>query len=430
MIDLDMIRRKYSNSGLTRSQFVSLLRDLYPTEKREVNLVVTVFDSGIVSKIKSMKTIDRIQSRTFIKQLVLDYGLQEEFAAEGIAIWLNAYGIKYDKGDLFNQHSFFQEEQNMDSDGSYWMDEAEEIERFDASNYSMKTYDDSTIIISRNGSAEEPQSQFVVLNEELIRYSGNDSIVIIPSSFEGKAITSIGEKAFRDCNNISEVVIESGVKNIKNGAFSNCKNLKRVRLPNSIVSIGERGEGRQSQQIGVFANSGLESIVIPNSVEIIGPYAFSNTFIQKLFLPDSVKEVGRGAFESCTKLEAVRLSNRTITLEAYTFKNCVLLSQVVFTEGLHYIKTGTFSGDVSLEKLEFPCGLMEIGSAAFSGCKKLKDIYVPFTTIKINSTKHDGYISSYDPSVFNLKMRIHCHPLSFTRKYCETHKNIVVDWEK
>lgn len=278
--------------------------------------------------------------------------------------------------------------------------------------------------------ATSNDSMFFEIDGELVRYNGSESEVVVPSVLNGKRIISIGERSFRDNEIVKRVVLEPGIQIIKNGAFSGCKNLKQVTLPKSIINIGEHGPGRQDRQVGAFADSGLEVIEISDGVEMIGPFAFANTAVQAIVIPNSVREIGRSAFEKCKMLEIVKLPEDLISLESYLFKQCTALTEIIFPDRLHFIKTGAFSGSSTISSIELPYGLLEIGSGVFSGCKSLTDIYIPFTVVRINDSNCFGYLHSYGQSVFTEKTRIHCHPQSFARKYCEAHQNIVIDWDK
>lgn len=92
-----------------------------------------------------------------------------------------------------------------------------------------------------------------------------DSSYAIP-----EGITSIGKKAFSDCNNLNTVTIPSSVTNIKDNAFWACSNLSSITIPNSVTNIG----------MSTFAAcNNLKSINIPSSVTSIGSSAISGTTI-------------------------------------------------------------------------------------------------------------------------------------------------------
>ena len=78
-------------------------------------------------------------------------------------------------------------------------------------------------------------------------------------------VTSIGNRAFRDCSGLTSVTIQNSVTSIGHYAFSECRGLTSVTIGNSVTSIGNRA----------FYNcSGLTSVTIPNTVTSIGNYAF------------------------------------------------------------------------------------------------------------------------------------------------------------
>lgn len=60
----------------------------------------------------------------------------------------------------------------------------------------------------------------------------------------------------------------SPLTTIPNAAFSNCKSLVGIKIPNSITSIGA----------SAFSGTSLTSVIIPNSVTNIGASAFSNCY--------------------------------------------------------------------------------------------------------------------------------------------------------
>ena len=71
-------------------------------------------------------------------------------------------------------------------------------------------------------------------------YSGD---IVIPESitfgYSIYSVTSIGDFAFYDCNDLTSVTIPNSVTSIGNRAFHSCSSLTSVTIPNSVTSIGK-----------------------------------------------------------------------------------------------------------------------------------------------------------------------------------------------
>jgi hypothetical protein len=51
-------------------------------------------------------------------------------------------------------------------------------------------------------------------------------------------VISIGDGAFRDCPNLTSIIIPDSITSIGGNAFQNCINLTNIDIPNSVTSIG------------------------------------------------------------------------------------------------------------------------------------------------------------------------------------------------
>ncbi|MCL1959628.1 MAG: leucine-rich repeat protein [Spirochaetes bacterium] len=140
----------------------------------------------------------------------------------------------------------------------------------------------------------------------ITKYTGFDTVVVIPATIDGKKITAIGDGAFRKAD-LTRVTIPEGVTTIGNSAFLDNK-LTSITIPNSVTLIDE----------SAFKNNRLTSVTIPGSVKTISRDAFrGNTSLATIVIPEGVEEIYSGAFAD-TKCTSVTLPS-TITFLSDTY---------------------------------------------------------------------------------------------------------------
>ena len=199
-------------------------------------------------------------------------------------------------------------------------------------------------------------------------------------------LTSIGKSAFYDCENIELTKLPSGLKSIGNSAFLDCAKLALTELPSGLKSIGTSAFWKCANIALAELPSGLESIEsstflgctnitltkLPDGVKSIGSGAFqdcSNITLTKL--PDGVKSIGSGAFKNCTNIALTELPDGVTSIGDAAFYGC---SSIVLTElpsGLTSIENKVFYGCKNIELTELPDGVTSIGTSAFQDCTNL-----------------------------------------------------------
>ena len=103
--------------------------------------------------------------------------------------------------------------------------------------------------------------------------------------------------AFSECKNLASISIPDGLTDIYNFAFYNCVKLTSINLPKTIVVLG----------FGTFSNcSGLQSIIIPDGMTEIEDIMFSDcTSLTSVIIPSSVTFIGFDSFGNCSSLTSI-----------------------------------------------------------------------------------------------------------------------------
>ena len=183
------------------------------------------------------------------------------------------------------------------------------------------------------------------------------------------SITLIGEGAFRDCTNLTSVVIPHSITTIGVYAFANCDSLTSVVIPDSVTSIGYHA----------FSDcDSLTSIEIPHSVTTISNYAFQScSSLTSVVIEDGVNSIGNNAFQSCTNLTSVVIPDSVTTIGNYAFQSCSSLTSVVISDSVTTIGTHAFYGCSSLTSVVIPDSVNLINVQEFRDCHSLTSVVIP-----------------------------------------------------
>ena len=101
--------------------------------------------------------------------------------------------------------------------------------------------------------------------------------------------------------------------------------------------------------------------------------------IKRIFMLDGIITIGENAFAGCSSLEAIVLPRTLVNLREGAFKDCTSLKEVSMSPSLKNIGNGAFENCSSLEKITLPEGLTEIRNGGFAGCTSLSDVLIPST---------------------------------------------------
>lgn len=226
----------------------------------------------------------------------------------------------------------------------------------------------------------------VTLADELFEnWQGNATTFHIPASveqigsrvFAGTQIKTlpempglkrIGDEAFYQCKNLKKVTIPETVEYIGGGAFYGCSNIWSLtynainaeceRLMESNIPLEKIVIGDKVRRLpnGIFSGREFTEVALPSCLERIDDYAFSGCEnLTTINLSDSIRYIGYDAFYGCSSLKNIHWPLRLTTIGSRAFRQ------------------------TALETISLPEGVTSVGDGAFYICPFAKTVYIPST---------------------------------------------------
>ena len=239
-------------------------------------------------------------------------------------------------------------------------------------------------------------------------FSGCTSLEKVNSNTSGEfnlpeGLETIGNYAFQNLTQITEIVVPDSVTSIGSNAFYGCSALESITLP----FVGYSATSTETYGYFYYVFGGysyvpntLKEIVITTDTTI--PYqAFSGLqYVESITIPDTVTSIGEQAFYNCTSLKRLNstadglfnIPESVTAIQPYTFYNCDAMTKVVIHAGVTSVGSYAFYDCSNLEEIEFATGseLETIGSNAFQYCVALPEIQLPDTLTTIGDYAFSG----------------------------------------
>ena len=182
---------------------------------------------------------------------------------------------------------------------------------------------------------------------------------------------------------VETVVLPTTIKHLNTAAFKNCKSLKSINFPEGLLIIND--------QAFMGCNS-LEITKLPSTLTKIGDSAFRNCSGLRgdIVIGNSVESIGSKAFSSCVNLASVKLGSSVTSIGDNAFESCRNMTSITIPSSVSGIGSGAFSYCYKLVEVVNNSGLtMEVGSGQNGGIAQYA-IEVHSGSSKI--AKKDGYI--------------------------------------
>lgn len=319
-------------------------------------------------------------------------------------------------------------------------------------------------------------SDIKLSNCEYILHSAFEGCESLTKINDRNKIKEIGSKAFANCTNLTVLTLPNCEK-IYYSSFDGCKKLKKIYLLNeqycNLIPFEEKDDNKQNKKILFYVYSNLierytkddnwknskyniipiveeqnyiykssnnKIIEIKNTENIIkneyssdfdfGTIEFDYTIenINKIFkgneyliyidLPSKSTRIVESAFEGCTNLQNITLSDTLKIIEDYAFKNCKSLTSFIIPNKVEELEEGIFTGCDNLNTIEgsfttynnnavvynnklicvlpkndkkthkisdIDKNIKRLGKYCFYGCKNMTSVYIPSNILSIGN---------------------------------------------
>ena len=190
--------------------------------------------------------------------------------------------------------------------------------------------------------------------------------------------------SFESCSGLTSVTIPNSIAVIGDWAFGGCSSLTSITIPDSVTYIG----------MGAFYDcTGLTSINIPNNVDAIHDCTFHNcTGLTSVTIPNSVTSIGDriwnlypGAFDGCTGLTSITIPNSVTSIGYYAFSGCSGLTSITIPNSVTSIGESAFSACSGLTSVTIPNSVDTIHNGTFYNCTSLTSITIPNSVAAIGT---------------------------------------------
>lgn len=304
------------------------------------------------------------------------------------------------------------------------------IEQFDPTlcpDLSYNEYDNALYL----GSAQNPYLALIRAKDSSIPSCAihADTRVIAAGAFQkcraltsvtgGEKLLSIGESAFSNCQNLTQITLPSGITEIHAETFF-CSGLTSLTIPESVTTLGCEfisecpisklvvPDSVTKLEEGAFESSRFTTLTLSNAISVLPNRAFRYSSIKEIDVPFGVRSLGWAAFSDCDNLERISLPASVTSIDESAFSGCGNLKTVTFSEGLTSIEISAFEGCNNLENFKLPESVLSVSDKPF--CPAITQTYTEYKNGYYLGSTQNPYFALMKADVGSSDSTFELHP--------------------
>ncbi len=211
-------------------------------------------------------------------------------------------------------------------------------------------------------------------------YRSTDTTLSVPDG-----VTTISDFAYAR-SSITEARVPEGVTSIGYAAFYHCDDLAEIFLPDSLQEVAPYAFAKTAWLADWEENGANDFLIVGDGILL--SYKGNDTSV---IIPDTVRLIGPDAFENHTEILSVTIPDSVEIIGEEAFYGCSNLSEIVWGSNVREIRDRAFAG-CALTQITIPASVESIGLLAFertSVSASNADMTVTFEGSKIPTLSYE-----------------------------------------
>ena len=218
--------------------------------------------------------------------------------------------------------------------------------------------------------------------------TATETEIVIASEYNGKPVKEIGNNAFGQSSlwivyKLKSVFIPNSINIIGDYAFSYCSYMESVIIPESIQSIGMNAFAGCSSLN--YSEDEVAQYLGNETNDYANLIAIKDKSIKSFKLNENTKNISYGALNGCSELESLTVDKNNTRF--ISKDNCIIeresntlivgCKNSIIPNGVIRIGDCAFGGCSELANIAIPESVTYIGDSAFYGCSALTSLAIP-----------------------------------------------------